>query len=288
MKRQLEKFIPRRFAQFLRIARFEAGLPAMSPTRSRPHGLPGELIVSLTSYPARFDTLHLCIRSLLDQTIRPDRVILWVSHADAAAVPRKVRALASHGLEVRAVEDTRSYKKLVDALAAFPGAFIATADDDIYYARDWLETLAAGVEPGSHSVICHRAHRIPSAPGGLPPYLSWQWDVQDEAARQPSVDLVATGVGGILYPPRALHADTTDSAAFMSLCPRGDDLWFYWMARRTGATYRKVGGPFVQRMLPGSQEEALFNQNAGGAYDEQIARLSARYGLPNDPSFGRT
>jgi hypothetical protein len=287
MKRQLERFIPERFAQFLRIARFEARLPPLSPSRAKPHGLPGELIVSLTSYPARFDTLHLCIRSLLDQTVRPDRVILWISQADAAALPRKVHALASLGLEVRPVADTRSYKKLVDALAAFPDAFIATADDDIYYARDWLETLVAGVEPGVDAVICHRAHRIPHATSGLPPYLSWQWDVQDDAARLPSVDLVATGVGGVLYPPRVLHAETTDSATFMSLCPRGDDLWFYWMARRTGATYRKVGGPFVQKMLPGSQEEALFNENSGGVYDEQIARLSARYGLPNDPSFGR-
>ncbi len=285
MKRQLERFIPRRLAQFLRIARFEAGLPALSPSRAKPHGLPGELIVSLTSYPGRFDTLHLGIRSLLDQTIRPDRVILWISPEDAAAVPRKVHALESRGLEIRQVPDTRSYKKLVDALANFPDAFIATADDDIYYARDWLETLAAGVEPGSDVVLCHRAHRIPRTEGALPPYLSWQWDVQDEASRRPSVDLVATGVGGILYPPRVLHADTTDSATFMSLCPRGDDLWFYWMARRTGATYRKVGGPFIQKMLPGSQEEALFNQNSGGAYDQQIARLSARYGVPNDPSF---
>jgi hypothetical protein len=288
MKRQLERFLPKRFAQFLRILRFEAGLPAASPAQAKPHGLPGELIVSLTSYPARFDTLHLGIHSLLDQTIRPDRVILWVSHADAAAVPRKVRALERRGLEVRPVADTRSYKKLVDALANFPEAFIATADDDIYYARDWLETLVAAVEPGVNAVICHRAHRIPAAHGGLPPYLSWQWDVQDEAARQPSVNLVATGVGGILYPPRVLHPDTTDSAAFMSLCPRGDDLWFYWMARRTGATYRKVGGPFTQKMLPGSQEDALFNTNSGGAYDEQITRLGARYGLPNDPSFGRS
>jgi hypothetical protein len=285
MKAQLQKLIPKRLAQKLRIVRYEARLPALSTSLAKPHGLPGELIVSLTSYPGRFDTLHLCIRSLLDQTIKADRVILWISAADAAAVPRKVRALESSGLEVRLVADTRSYKKLVDALAAFPDAFIATADDDIYYSRDWLETLVAGVVPGLDVVLCHRAHRISPADGRLPPYMSWQWDVQDEASRQPSIDLLATGVGGILYPPRVLHADTTDSATFMDLCPRGDDLWFYWMARRTGATYRKVGGPFVQSTLPGSQEESLFNQNAGAAYDEQISRLSAKYGLPNHASF---
>jgi hypothetical protein len=288
MNARLDTFIPRRFAQIIRIVRYEARLPAMSTALARPHGLPGELLVSLTSYPRRFATLHLCIRSLMDQTTRPDRLVLWIARTDAAALPRKVRALESRGLEVRLVQDTRSYKKLVDALTEFPAAFVATADDDTYYPRDWLETMVAGVEPGSNVVLCHRAHRIPVADGALPPYLSWQWDVQDDASRRPSVDLLATGVGGILYPPGVLHADATDGAAFMKLCPTGDDLWFYWMARRTGATYRKVGGTFVQRALPGSQEESLFGQNAVAAYDEQIARLGARYGLPNHASFERS
>src|SRR6516165_1052567 len=58
--------------------------------RQRLHQLPGELIVSLTSYPARFGTLGLTLRCLLSQTIRADRTILWISNADASLLPSDV------------------------------------------------------------------------------------------------------------------------------------------------------------------------------------------------------
>ena len=45
----------------------------------RPHGLPVPLIISLTSFPARYDTLHLTLKSLMGQSVRPDRVILWLA-----------------------------------------------------------------------------------------------------------------------------------------------------------------------------------------------------------------
>ena len=44
-----------------------------------------KVIVSLTSYPARFDTIHLCIKSLMYQTIKPDKIILWLG-SDSAEV----------------------------------------------------------------------------------------------------------------------------------------------------------------------------------------------------------
>ena len=55
------------------------------PFGPKKHSLPAELIVSLTSYPARFATLALTLESLLAQTIRANRMIcgsptLIVSH----------------------------------------------------------------------------------------------------------------------------------------------------------------------------------------------------------------
>jgi hypothetical protein len=283
LSKRLRAWIPQPVVNKIRLRRFASTLPsAKLPEAPAPHGLPGELIVSLTSYPPRFWTLHFTIRSLLTQTVRPDRVILWVAHADAAALPSAVKKLTRQGLEIRRVADVRSYKKLVFALTEFPESFHVTADDDIYYPSNWLKELVDAVEPGKKVLPCHRAHRVPTVAGPeLPPYLSWEWDVQDEAARQPSADLLPTGVGGILYPPHALHSDVTDSALFMKLCPTADDLWFYWMARRAGAQYRKVGGPFEQTLLPGTQDESLFTENAA-ANDRQIRNLVERYGMPDD------
>jgi hypothetical protein len=81
------------------------------PGSQRPHNLPSELIVSLTSYPRRFPILDFAIRSLLNQTVRPDRVILWLAEDDVTYLPSAVRRLA--GLEIRTCRDLRSFKKLV-------------------------------------------------------------------------------------------------------------------------------------------------------------------------------
>lgn len=40
---------------------------------------PQKIIVSLTSYPARISTVHLTIDTLLSQTRKADKIILWLA-----------------------------------------------------------------------------------------------------------------------------------------------------------------------------------------------------------------
>ena len=108
-------------------------------TGRKPHELGAPLIVTLTSYPPRFPTLGATLRSLLDQTVQADRTILWLAEQDLALLPDDVIVLKDFGLEIRTCADLRSYKKLIPALQAFPDAWFATADDDVYYRPDWLE-----------------------------------------------------------------------------------------------------------------------------------------------------
>ena len=166
-KRIVNRLLPRPVAtrlwseaQYRQIARaFPAGAP-------KPHGLPGELIVSLTSYPARYATLHLTLRSLLRQDTAPDRIVLWIAEGDDAALPGKTRELLRQGIEMRIVSDARSYKKLIFALPAFPAAYVATADDDVFYRPDWLTDLVEGQRGGDPVITCHRAHRLAAHPDG--------------------------------------------------------------------------------------------------------------------------
>jgi hypothetical protein len=88
-----------------------------SPGPSRPHGLTSELIVSLTSYPARFGTLHFALSCLLDQSVKADRTILWVAHKDEDHPPA-VRELEQRGLEIRACDDLRSLSSHAELLTA--------------------------------------------------------------------------------------------------------------------------------------------------------------------------
>lgn len=241
----------------------------------QPHGLPGELIVSLTSYPARFATLHKGIRSLLMQDVKADRTILWLAENDEASLPAGVRELEQHGLEIRTCDDLRSYKKIVPALEQFPNAFIVTADDDLYYPRDWLTKLVRGFVPGKNVIICRRAHKPEMQDGAFAPYSSWHWelvtcgDVRD--------DIFPTGGAGALYPPGSLARETCDVGSFMELCPTADDVWLYCMAKRAGSRHRQVGGRFPLVNWKGTQEGGLEHYNVLQGNDVQLTHVWQRY-----------
>ena len=104
-----------------------------------------ELIVSLTSFPQRIYDLHFCIYSLLKQSLKPDKIILWLGQDE---FPNKEKDLTEDlikftrmGLTIRFCKDIGSYTKLIYALREFPDDIIITADDDIYYEKNWLEKL---------------------------------------------------------------------------------------------------------------------------------------------------
>lgn len=247
----------------------------------RPHGLRDPLIVSLTSYPARYPTLAKTLRSLLDQTVAADRTILWIAHDDMVTLPPDVRALTAHGLEIRACDDLRSFKKLVPALEAFPDAVIAIADDDVYYAPDWLAALVAGAHAHPGAVVAHRCHlALWHGDDGFRPYAEWPMASDARHDRSDAL-LFPTGVGGVLYPPRSLDARVTDAETFRALCPRADDVWFFWMTRLAGTPVRGLGSSGTTLAWDGSQEVALLHQNwLGGQNDVQIAAMMQRFGAP--------
>lgn len=246
----------------------------------RPHGLAVPVIVSLTSYPPRYPVLAITLRALLRQSVKPDRVILWIAEPDLEALPADVLALKSEGLEIRPCENLRSYKKFAPALAAFPEAAIVTADDDMYYGPDWLAGLAdvARAHPGR--IVSHRAHRVKwLLEGGLAPYESWDKNI---AGAVEGPEIFGTGVGGVLYPPGSLAPEAGRADLFMDLAPSADDVWLYWMARRAGSIVRHVGAPMRIIEWPGSQEQSLRagNLGVGAGNDRAIAALTAHFGPP--------
>jgi len=245
----------------------------------RPHNLPAQLVVSLTSYPPRFPDLALTLRSLLRQTVKADHTILWIAPEDMALLPKEVTDLKTAGLEIRAAENTKSYKKILPALDAFPDAFIVTADDEVYYRPTWLEDLVKGYNPAEPIVTCHRANKITlDTQSRFQLYKNWLLDIRE---REKSKLIFPTGVGGVLYPPGILKHTPEDRAAALSLCPHGDDIWLYWIGRRNGATYKTVG--YWREVLTwrGSQDQGLWFSNVlQGGNDEQIQKIAEKYGFP--------
>lgn len=243
-----------------------------------PHGLPAPLIVSVTSYPPRFRTSSLTLKCLLSQSVRADRTILWVASADLAKLPEDVLALQVHGLTIESCDDLGSYKKIIPALETFPGAYLATADDDCYYPGNWLETLVEAQKQQPGCIICHEARVVSYADTGEAlSYKSWP-----RATSSAQLPLLPVGFGGVLYPPDSLPGEATNRAAFRELSPTADDLWLKWMAATLGTRVHlvKEGGPLYN--WPGSQHVRLVQTNLhDGGNDRQVQALRARYGLPH-------
>lgn len=246
------------------------------------HVLPGTLIVSLTSFPLRFATLPMTIKSLIDQSVRPDRIILWLAHEDSGQLPAELTALTGDRFEIRACDDLRSYNKIVHALAEFPETFIVTVDDDIAYPPDLLERLIAAYDPADPTIVCHRAHRlVRDDDGTLAPYHRWAKRVADRASEAPSTDLLPTGVGGVLYPPGSLPPEATDRTLIARLSPACDDSWLYFIWRKSGWRAKRAPGPSPQPLVwPKTQASALRKANRGGRKDEQLQALCRHFGVP--------
>jgi len=234
------------------------------------------LIVSLTSYPPRFATLHLTIKSLLLQRLQPTRLILWIAYTDAERLPDEVIKLKAEGLEIRYCEDLKSYKKIVPALEVFPNAVIVTADDDIYYWPDWLGELIQESKKYPCDVIAHRVHRIRYSGTTIRPYSEWLENVADAVVSGANF---ATGIGGVLYPPGCFNTEVLAKEKFMGFCPNADDVWLYWMVRLNGRHVRRSSTRKVPYPWRGSQEISLWKENR--TYnDMQITRMIDAYGVP--------
>lgn len=204
------------------------------------HGLPGQLFVNLTSFPPRFDDLHLTLKSLLLQKTQPDQIILWLYEPDIEKLPNSTLDLQKYGLLIKGYPtDIRSYKKIVPALESYPDAFHVTADDDIYYRPEWLSELVQAYTGNSNEIIALRVHQIiKNKAGAILPYNLWPKKV---LTNQSSMELFATGCAGIFYPPGCLHRETTNHSLFMKLAPNADDIWFYWMAVINHSAIRVIG-----------------------------------------------
>ena len=270
----LSKYIPLdKILKFLTSFRF-----IFKSTYQKKHNLPGNLIVSLTSYPPRFSTLSLTIKTLLSQSVRPDKVILWVSEDDFKLLPNNVKYLENENFFIKKTDvDTRSYKKIIPSLINFGDSFIITADDDIYYNYDWLGELVDSYNPKLQEVIGHRGHQITfNEDKSTKSYIKWRWCIGSEIS---GPDIFLTGCGGILYPPNSLHKDVIDSELFMRECGTADDVWLHFMTRLNGFTPKKISSNFREFAWQGSQVVNLNSTNVDqGTNDVCIKNLEVIYG----------
>lgn len=222
------------------------------------------ITVSLTSYPARIAAVHLAVRSLLHQTMKADRVILWLAREQFPRgeedLPKELTALVGEGLTISWCEDLGPHKKYFYAMQQYPEDIIITADDDMEYQPELIETLYRCYRAFPYAVCCMRAHGIRfGADKSIAPYSQWERD--STRVYIPSMSLMATGVGGVLYPPHCMSDELFNKEQFMSLCPSADDLWLKVMQVMSLTPTVIAGSMPEDSQIAGTQDTALWRSN---------------------------
>jgi len=249
--------------------------------KGKPHGLDNELIVSLTSYPARFPTLPLTLKNLLTQTVKPNQIILWISNSNRDQLTDEINSLQCKDLRISFCEDLMSYKKIIPTLQENSNRHIITVDDDIYYSPTLIEDLVTKAKANPGKVIAQRAHKITLDENQLPRlYADWIYEGGGE-------DTLAynfpTGVRGVFYPAGCFHQDVIKNDIFLKLCPSCDDAWLYWMVRLKGGSAICQRNNEKRVYWPKSQNNTLWRRNRlEDGNDFQIKKLINYYGFPDN------
>ncbi|MDK9934155.1 glycosyltransferase family 2 protein [Bifidobacterium catenulatum] len=225
----------------------------------------------MTSYPARINTVHLAIRSLLAQKVLPDKIVLWLCKSDfpnrEADLPQNLRDVLWYDVEVRWVDDDlKPHKKYFWSLQEFSDDYVITTDDDLLYRNTMIGDLLAAHEAHPHAIAAVRTHLIMfNEDGTRTNYEDWIYEAphyHPALVGVPSMRIFATNGAGTLYPPHVMPLETFDAGTIKKTCLTADDLWLKVMQVKAGIPVVAATDDQLLNYVPGTQgEEALCHQN---------------------------
>ena len=244
------------------------------------------VIASLTSYPARIPFVHLAIKSLMLQTYKPDRIILWLAEEQFPnkELPSELTELTAHGLEIIWIHDLYGHKKyFYPVMHQAENEVVITFDDDIIYAPKCIERLMRLHAKHPNCLICERGQTLDESHLKNPGL----WKViSDVGVKKPTYSMNPSPGGGCLIPYGAFFKDAQNEEIIRRLAYKNDDLWYMFMCAENGTrmiktrkyhrTFTTVAGSQIEQM---ATENVIGNKNAEimegliAAYPKAWARI---------------
>lgn len=242
-----------------------------------------EVIITLTTYKERLHEVHLTIESIMQGTIKPNRIILWLAENEYNTndISIFLQKQMKRGLEIRYCKDLRSYKKIIPTLKMFPDACIVTIDDDLIYEPDILEHLLLSYRKYPSCVSACRTERIKTDDNGMPLEYN-KWDRLSHTIEPSHYNFLTSG-GGTLFPPHSLPPETQNEDVFMQLAPETDDVWLNAMLLlgkvkvAKAFTHDPEGSDYIANESP--YVRTLWSENKLGRNDQQLQSVWTHYGL---------
>ena len=191
-----------------------------------------KIILSLTSFPDRIEKVEFAIKSLMLQTYKPDRIVLWLAEEQFQKLnlPATLRELEKFGLEIYYCVDVRGHKKYLNLIKnQKEDELIVTYDDDIIYPPNSLEKLIKTHNKFPNAVVCNRGQTAERELSG--DFINpGRWRIiSNEGVHSLSFKVMPSSGGGCLYPYNSLFKDACDIDKIKEYALSGDDLWIMFM-----------------------------------------------------------
>ena len=244
-------------------------------------GMENKIIVSLTSFSPRLDKLYVTINTILNQSQKPDRVILYLGDdVEKDKLPSSLLKFQElNNLEIQYVDNLRSHKKYFYALQQFPEDLIITVDDDLIYHKNMIKKLFESYIRFPDCVNTMRTHRILyDEKGSALPYA--QWEDTCKIFDKPSADLFFTSGAGTIFKAAHLSRDVLDKKGFIENCFTADDVWLNFAARKVGTLVVNTAVTPIEMQLvalKGSQEKSLKIDNRYGSGNDKCIQNVSKY-----------
>ena len=245
------------------------------------------VVVSMTTHGKRIDAVYLTIESLLQQTLRPNHIILYIGEEEFQSLnqlPLVLQKQTKRGLTIRFVKDQRSYTKLLPALREYPEACIITVDDDLLYPPYLVEQLVNAHHSHPEAICCRTSLTLSFTPDHqLQPFSTFSYEIpsyEDSISNR----FLPEGFNGVLYPPHSLPEEIFHEDLFLQLSPTADDLWFKAMSLLSGTPILRLHNSIdlwcdIYRE-ESVQDIALSKENVDrGGNDIQLKALFEHYNL---------
>ena len=237
------------------------------------------VIVSLTSYPARINYVHLAIKSLFAQTYKPDRIILWLAEEqfETKDLPEELLKLQKCGLEIEWIHDIYGHKKyFYPILNQTDREVVITFDDDIIFPKKAIERLMRLHRNFPNCLICERGQTI-SRNDLLNP---GKWNTLSSiGVKVPTYSMNPSPGGGCLIPYGAFYKDAVNEDKIRKLAYKNDDLWYMFMCAQNKTKMIKTRKYHkIFSLIKGSQiEQMAFENVVHNKNIEAMEKLCAEY-----------
>ena len=184
------------------------------------------IIVSFCQENNDLTVLLTSIYSILNQSVKPDRIILWLNNEtqDLNDLPYELTKLIKNGLEIRFVKEINKYTKTICPLREFKNSIIVTVDSSMYYSKNWLRKLYLSYIAHPEDVQVHRAYKVILTN-----------DNKIEFGKLIKEDNVGYSYlmeekGGILYPPKTFSLEVFRKDIYQKYLSQTDLIWLWTMA----------------------------------------------------------